>query len=124
MTRRTRWRVDCWGWSPIKGNGAGPRLSASRSKTIRPTGTPFANTSTAAPRTADKADAQLKLAAWCEQKGLKAQALTHYEQVIQLDPTRDTAWKHLGFKKQGNRWVKPDQAAAAKARSRTAKASR
>jgi tetratricopeptide (TPR) repeat protein len=66
------------------------------------------------PRTADKADAQLKLAAWCEQKGLKAQALTHYEQVIQLDPTRDTAWKHLGFKKQGNRWVKADQAAATK----------
>ena len=65
-------------------------------------------------RTADKADAQLKLAAWCDQKGLKAQALTHYEQVIQLDPTRETAWKHLGFKKQGNRWVKPDQAAAAK----------
>jgi tetratricopeptide (TPR) repeat protein len=66
------------------------------------------------PRTADKADAQLKLAAWCEQKGLKAQAQTHYEQVIQLDPTRDTAWKHLGFKKQGNRWVKSDQALAAR----------
>ena len=65
-------------------------------------------------RTADKADAQLKLATWCDQKGLKAQAQTHYEQVVQLDPTRDSAWKHLGFKKQGNRWVKPDQAAAAK----------
>jgi tetratricopeptide (TPR) repeat protein len=65
-------------------------------------------------RTANKADAQLKLAAWCEQKGLKTQAVTHYEQVIQLDPTRDAAWKHLGFRKQGNRWVKPDQAAAAK----------
>lgn len=65
-------------------------------------------------RTADKADAQLKLAAWCDQKGLKAQAQTHYEQAIQLDPNRETAWKHLGFKKQGNRWVKPDEAAAAK----------
>ena len=65
-------------------------------------------------RTGDKADAQLKLAAWCEEKGLKPQAITHYEQVIQLDPTREAAWKHLGFKKQGNRWVKPDQAAAEK----------
>ncbi len=64
--------------------------------------------------TADKADAQLKLATWCDQKGLKAQALTHYNQAVQLDPTRETAWKHLGFKKQGNRWVKPDQAAAEK----------
>ncbi len=65
-------------------------------------------------RTADKADSHLKLASWCEQKGLKAQALTHYEQVTILDPARDTAWKHLGFKKQGNRWVKPDVAAAQK----------
>ena len=37
-------------------------------------------------RTADKADSHLKLASWCEQKGLKAQALTHYEQVTILDP--------------------------------------
>jgi tetratricopeptide (TPR) repeat protein len=65
-------------------------------------------------RTADKVEAQMKLALWCDQKGLKAQALTHYEQVTLLDPTRDTAWKHLGFKKQGNRWVKPEFAAAAK----------
>jgi len=65
-------------------------------------------------RTPEKADAQLKLAAWCEQKGLKVQARTHYDQVIQLDPTRETAWKHLGYRKQGNRWVLPDQAAAVK----------
>jgi tetratricopeptide (TPR) repeat protein len=65
-------------------------------------------------RTADKAEAQQKLAAWCEEKGLKVQAQTHYERVLQLDPTRDIAWKHLGYKKQGNRWVKSDQAAEAK----------
>jgi hypothetical protein len=65
--------------------------------------------------TPDKAEAQLKLAAWCDQKGLKVQARTHYEQVIQLDPGREAAWKHLGYKKQGNRWVKPDLAAAEKA---------
>jgi tetratricopeptide (TPR) repeat protein len=65
-------------------------------------------------RTSDKADSQLKLAAWCEQKGLKAQALTHYEQVIRLDPARDAAWRHLGYKKLGTRWIKPDQAAAEK----------
>ena len=65
-------------------------------------------------RTSDKADSQFKLAAWCEQKGLKAQALTHYEEVIRLDPARDAAWRHLGYKKQGTRWIKPDQAAAEK----------
>jgi tetratricopeptide (TPR) repeat protein len=65
-------------------------------------------------RTADKADGHLKLASWCDQHGLKAQALTHYSQAVQLDPTRDIGWKHLGFKKQGNRWVKADQVAAQK----------
>jgi tetratricopeptide (TPR) repeat protein len=64
--------------------------------------------------TPEKAEAHLKLAAWCEQAGLKVQAALHYEQAINLDPTRETAWKHLGFKKQGNRWVKPDLAAAEK----------
>jgi hypothetical protein len=64
--------------------------------------------------TPDKADAQMKLAAWCDENGLKEQALAHYTAVTQLDPARDTAWKHLGYKKQGNRWVKPEEAAAAK----------
>ncbi len=63
---------------------------------------------------ADKAEAQLKLAAWCEQKKLKAQAITHYERVTELDPSRDIAWKHLGYKKQGNRWIKPEVVAAQK----------
>ena len=62
----------------------------------------------------DKAEAQLKLAAWCEQKELKAQAITHYERVTELDPSRDIAWKHLGYKKQGNRWIKPEIVAVQK----------
>ncbi len=32
-------------------------------------------------------------------------------------PERDAAWRHLGFKKQGNHWVKPELAAAARARA-------
>jgi tetratricopeptide (TPR) repeat protein len=65
-------------------------------------------------RTPDKADAQMKLAAWCAEKGLHEQALAHFSVVTRLDPSRDSAWKHLGYKKQGNRWVKPDEVAAAK----------
>ena len=71
-----------------------------------------------------KVDAQLKLAAWCTEKGLKDQALAHYSEVTRLDPSRETAWKHLGYKKQGNRWVKPEDAVGAEARSRTAEARR
>jgi hypothetical protein len=65
-------------------------------------------------RTPAKPDAQLKLADWCDQKGLKEQALAHYNDVIRMDPSHDTAWRHLGFKKQAGRWVKPDELAAAK----------
>ena len=43
----------------------------------------------------------MKLAAWCEEKGLKEQAIAHYSVVTRLDPSREAAWKHLGYKKQG-----------------------
>lgn len=65
-------------------------------------------------RSASQPDAQMKLALWCEQNGLKAQAMAHYSVVVQLDPSRESAWKHLGYRKQGNRWVKPEEAAAEK----------
>ncbi len=65
-------------------------------------------------KTADKADAQFKLGSWCEQNGLKEQALAHYSEVLRLDPSREAAWRHLGYKKQGSQWVKPEEAAAAK----------
>ena len=65
-------------------------------------------------RTPDTADAQMKLAAWCDESGLKEQAIAHYSAVTRINPSRDSAWKHLGYKKQGDRWVKPDEAAAAK----------
>ena len=64
--------------------------------------------------TPNRADAQLKLAAWCGEKGLKEQALAHYTEVTRLDPSRETAWKHLGYKRHGNQWVKPEDAAAQK----------
>jgi hypothetical protein len=63
---------------------------------------------------ANRADAQMKLASWCEQKGLKAQAIAHYNVVVQLDPSHESAWRHLGYKRSGNGWVKPEEAAAAK----------
>jgi hypothetical protein len=64
--------------------------------------------------TPDKAEAQWKLAQWCEQAGLPEQAVAHYHAVIRLDPRREAAWKKLGYKKSGEQWVKPDQLAAEK----------
>src|SRR5262245_21106558 len=65
--------------------------------------------------TPDRADAQWKLAQWCEQAGLKEQAIAHYSTVVRLDPRREAAWKRLGYKKSGDRWVKPEQLASEKA---------
>jgi hypothetical protein len=66
-------------------------------------------------KTPDRAEDQWKLALWCDQNGLKQQATAHLYAVVQLDPSRDAAWKRLGFKKTGGRWDKPERLAAAKA---------
>jgi hypothetical protein len=72
-------------------------------------------------KAARQPDAQLKLAAWCDQNGLKDQALAHYIETIKLDPARESAWRHLGYKKQGSRWVKPELAAIEKAEAEAQK---
>jgi hypothetical protein len=66
-------------------------------------------------RTPDRAEEQWKVALWCVQNGLKAQAVAHLHRVVALDPRREAAWKRLGFRKQAGRWVDPEAAAAEKA---------
>jgi tetratricopeptide (TPR) repeat protein len=68
-------------------------------------------------KTPETVDGQFKLASWCEQNGLKPQAAAHFQRVVRLDPKREAAWRHLGFKKLGGRWVKPELVAAEKARA-------
>ena len=47
-------------------------------------------------------------------KGSRSKRIAHYSAVTRIDPSREAAWKHLGYKKQGDRWVKPEEVAAAK----------
>ena len=47
------------------------------------------------------AAARWKLALWCEEHRLKDLAIVHLGEVISLDPSRDAAWRKLGFKKLG-----------------------
>jgi hypothetical protein len=63
----------------------------------------------------ERADDNWKLAMWCEQNGLKEQATAHLHQVLRLDAKCENAWKRLGYKRMGGHWVKPVEAAAAKA---------
>ncbi len=72
-------------------------------------------------RTSGRADDQWKLALWCEQNGLKDQAIAQYHAVLRRDPTREAAWKRLGFKKVGGRWVTEVQVAAEKAEAKAQK---
>ena len=62
-------------------------------------------------RMADSADAHWKLALWCEQQGLKPEATAHFTRVTQLEPGREAAWKRLGYRRQGQRWVTDEQLA-------------
>ncbi len=57
---------------------------------------------------------QYKLGLWCEEKGLKDEARAHFATVVRLDPNHTDAWKKLGYKKSGNRWLTDAQASSIK----------
>ncbi len=65
-------------------------------------------------KTPSTADDHLKLAAWCEDQGLAAEAQAHYTNVARLDPSREVAWKKLGCRRFENRWLRPEQIEALK----------
>ena len=70
----------------------------------------------------DTADAQYKLALWCEENGLSEQAVAHLRRVVRLDPKKENAWKRLGYKKQPNgRWATLAQLAREKAEAEAQK---
>jgi hypothetical protein len=60
----------------------------------------------------DLAQIHAKLGLWCEQNGLKPEAIAHYTTSVHLDPSRDSSWRHLGCVKHDGRWMSPEQAAA------------
>ena len=68
-----------------------------------------------APKTGD---GHWKMALWCEEKGLEDEAKTHLTACVRLEPGRTAAWKRLGCKKVGGRWLNDDQIAAIKAEAR------
>ncbi len=73
-------------------------------------------------RTPDTADAQWRLALWCEEAGLKSEATAHLSAVVRLDPSHENAWKRLGCKKYEGRWLNDRAIAAEKADAEAQKA--
>ena len=57
----------------------------------------------------------MEAALWCERNGLEAEARAHFTAVTRLDPSREAAWKQLGCKKVGHRWLTAEQIAAEEA---------
>ena len=60
----------------------------------------------------DTAQAHWQLAEWCEENGLKAEAKAHLAAVVRLNPSREDAWKKLGYHKPKGRWTTAELAAA------------
>src|SRR3954468_4811089 len=70
---------------------------------------------------AETAEAHWKLALWCEENGLKAESVAHLWSSVRLDPSREGAWKRLGYKRHNGRWVTDAQLARAKDESEAQK---
>ena len=58
-----------------------------------------------APRFADTAAEQWKLAEWCHEHGLKQQRGGHLRRVVELNSQHAEAWQALGYSEIGGQWV-------------------
>ena len=58
------------------------------------------------------AQVHANLGMWCEQNGLKPEAMAHFTTAVHLDPYREASWRHLGCVKRNGQWMSPEQAAA------------
>ena len=54
---------------------------------------------------AETAEAHWSLGLWCDQNGLKPEAMAHFTSVTRIDPNRADAWARLGCRKVGSRWL-------------------
>ncbi len=56
----------------------------------------------------------IQLGDWCAENGLNKIATAHYTTAKTLDPSRDLAWKRLGYIKHDGRWMTHEQIEASK----------
>ena len=70
-------------------------------------------------RMGHSADAHWKMATVVREHGLKPEAAAHLTVVTSSIPDASAAWKRLGYKRQGSRWITEEQLAGRKARGRS-----
>ena len=87
MIPPTAWHGACWAWSPTRASGSRPDDISRRSRTT-PSASPMQEYFHRRAKTSETADDQWKLALWCEQNGLKDQAIAQYHAVLRRDPSR------------------------------------
>ena len=61
----------------------------------------------------NRAEDHWQLALWCERHGLKPEARAHLAQVIRFEPSREAAWRRLGFLRHKGRWMTQEEINAA-----------
>ncbi|KAJ3058068.1 hypothetical protein HK102_010710, partial [Quaeritorhiza haematococci] len=59
------------------------------------------------------ADAQVRLALWCEARGMASEKTTHLTRAILLDPGHARARGLLGYVERDGRWLRPAEATKA-----------
>jgi hypothetical protein len=62
-------------------------------------------------KTVDTAESHRQLATWCLDHGMSAEASVHLTAILRIDPSREDAWKDLGYRKVKGRWQRADELA-------------
>ncbi len=66
---------------------------------------PFQEYETRREKARDVANDQFELAAWCDERGLRAERLKHLKRAIKLDPDHKPSRLALGYVRLGALWV-------------------
>ncbi len=91
-----------------------PVVQAAPAAQARPNPLALAQYNAKRGKTPRTADAQWKLALWCEDHGLEPEAKAALAIVVELEPSKDAAWKRLGCQKYHGQWMTLEQIERAK----------
>lgn len=80
-------------------------VPASSVVAVEEAATPFEEYDRRVRATADTADEQTELAAWCDEQGLRAERRRHLRRAVELDPDHAAARRALGYVRVGALWV-------------------